>query len=314
MMMIMPNTWVIFTDLDGTLLDPISYSWEAARSALTLVKKKAVPLVICSSKTRAEIEMIRDLLDNHDPLICENGGGIYIPKNYYNFPFTFHKETTQYKIIELGTPYAQLRKILSKVAQASGIELKGFGDLSASEIAAQTGLPVEEAQLAKQREYDEPFVLEGNEEQKKQVIHFITQLGLQWTRGSRYYHLTGTNDKGKAVKLLTDLYKQKHRHPRAEPAGVYPASKASVMGEAPSGPASGGGDASPYNRKVVTIGLGDSLNDLPMLQVVDYPVLVQKPGGQYEESIRLPGLLKVPGIGPEGWRTAVLQLLASLEN
>jgi mannosyl-3-phosphoglycerate phosphatase len=105
----------------------------------------------------------------------------------------------------------------------------------------------------------------------------MTQLGLLWTRGSRYYHLTGANDKGKAVKLLTDLYKQEH-------------------------------------GKIVTIGLGDSLNDLPMLQVVDYPVLVQKPGGRYEESIRLSGLLKVLGIGPEGWRTAVLKLLASIEN
>ncbi len=277
MIMIMPNTMVIFTDLDGTLLDPFSYSWEAARPALTLIKKKAIPLVICSSKTRAEIETIRDRLDNHDPLICENGGGIFVPKTYFDFSFTFHKETAHYKIIELGTPYAQLRQALCTVARQTGIELKGFGDISVDEIAAQTGLPIEEAQLAKQREYDEPFVLAGSEEQRKQVLQLITQLGLHWTRGSRYFHLTGSNDKGKAVKFLIDLYKQEH-------------------------------------RKVITIGLGDSLNDLPMLQAVDYPVLVQKPGGQYEESIRLSGLLKVQGIGPEGWRTAILKLVASVGN
>ncbi len=277
MMMIMPNTVVIFTDLDGTLLDPFSYSWEAAQPALTLIKKKAVPLVICSSKTRAEIETIRNSLDNHDPLICENGGGIFIPKTYFDFSFTFHKETAYYEIIELGTPYAQLRKVLCTVAQQTGIELKGFGDFSVDEITAQTGLPIEAAQLAKQREYDEPFVLIGSEDQGKRVLQLITQWGLHWTKGSRYYHLTGSNDKGKAVKLLVNLFKQKH-------------------------------------GKVITIGLGDSLNDLPMLQVVDYPILVQKPGGQYEESVRLSGLLKVQGVGPEGWRTAVLKLLASVGN
>lgn len=277
MMMIMSNTVVIFTDLDGTLLDPFSYSWEAAQPALTLIKKKTVPLVICSSKTRAEIETIRDLLDNHDPLICENGGAIFIPKTYFDFSFTFHKETAYYEIIELGTPYAQLRKVLCTVAQQTGIELKGFGDFSVDEIAAQTGLPIEAAQLAKQREYDEPFVLIGSEDQRNRVLQLITQLGLHWTKGSRYYHLTGSNDKGKAVKLLVNLFKQKH-------------------------------------GKVITIGLGDSLNDLPMLQVVDYPILVQKPGGQYEESVRLSGLLKVQGVGPEGWRTAVLKLLASVGN
>ena len=59
------------------------------------------------------------------------------------------------------------------------------------------------------------------------------------------------------------------------------------------------------------IGIGDSLNDLPMLQVVDRPVLVQKPGGGYDPDIELPGLIRAPGIGPAGWNHAVLDLLSS---
>lgn len=102
-------------------------------------------------------------------------------------------------------------------------------------------------------------------------------MGLNWTKGSRFDHLTGANDKGKAVKILTDLFKQKF-------------------------------------RSVITIALGDSPNDLPMLKAVDYPILVQKAGGQYEGSIQLNNLIKAEGIGPEGWKKAVFRLLASFAD
>ena len=48
---------IVFTDLDGTLLHPRTYSFEAAMPALKLIKEKDVPLILCSSKTRAEIEV-----------------------------------------------------------------------------------------------------------------------------------------------------------------------------------------------------------------------------------------------------------------
>ncbi|MEW6601405.1 MAG: HAD hydrolase family protein, partial [Nitrospirota bacterium] len=55
---------IIFTDLDGTLLDYPGYSFEAARSALDLIRERGIPLVVCSSKTRREIEHYRKKLDN----------------------------------------------------------------------------------------------------------------------------------------------------------------------------------------------------------------------------------------------------------
>jgi mannosyl-3-phosphoglycerate phosphatase len=268
---------VIFSDLDGTLLDSKTYSWKAARPALELIKKRGIPLVICSSKTRAEIESLRKQLDNHDPFISENGGGIFIPNGYFDFSFSFHKKVADYRVIELGTPYPRLRDVLQMITQQTGIHLKGYGDLSASEIAVQTGLSIEEAHLAKQREYDEPFLFVDSDKGKERILQLIEQSGLHWTKGSRYYHLLGTHDKGKAVRRLTDLFKKKY-------------------------------------GTVITIGLGDSLNDLPMLKVVDYPILVQKPGGLYEESVQLNSLMKAEGVGPEGWKTAILKLLASIGN
>lgn len=265
---------VIFTDLDGTLLDHKSYSWEEARPALDLIKQKAIPLVLCSSKTRTEIEALRQQLGNPDPFISENGGGIFIPNGYFDFSFAFQKKVSHYQVIELGTPYARLQEALQTVARQTDIKIKGYGDLSVSEVAAQTGLSLEEARRAKQREYDEPFVFMGTNKQRKKILRLIEEMGLNWTRGSRFDHLTGANDKGKAVRILTELFKHKF-------------------------------------GQITTVALGDSPNDLPMLEVVEYPILVQRPGGGYEESIQLPGLIKAEGIGPEGWKKAIFRLLAS---
>jgi mannosyl-3-phosphoglycerate phosphatase len=46
---------VVVTDVDGCLLDE-TYRWEPARPALDALKKRGIPLVLCSSKTRAEME------------------------------------------------------------------------------------------------------------------------------------------------------------------------------------------------------------------------------------------------------------------
>jgi len=61
---------------------------------------------------------------------------------------------------------------------------------------------------------------------------------------------------------------------------------------------------------VTTIGLGDSLNDLPLLRVVDHPVLVRKEDGSYDENISLPNLIRADGVGPLGWNRAVMRFLA----
>ena len=263
---------VIFTDLDGTLLDFGTYAWAAARPALDRLREKRIPLVLCSSKTKSEIEAVRKAINNRDPFISENGGGIFVPEDYFQFTWAFDRRIEGYKVIEPGMPYARLRKALQTIVRDTGLELKGYGDLSVGEVAAHTGLSADQARRAKQRDYDEPFILAGNPDQQQRVLEMIVKQGLRWTKGSRYYHLTGDNDKGQAVRIVTGLFEQKF-------------------------------------KTVATAALGDSPNDLPMLAIADYPILVQRPDGRHDETMRLPHLLHADGIGPVGWNSAVLKLL-----
>lgn len=262
---------IVFTDLDGTLADYHTYSYEPALPALDALKKNNIPLIICSSKTRAEIEKFRSRLDNTHPFISENGGAIFFPLDYFSFEFPFTRKDLKYLIIEFGTPYHKIRGTLQKIQSRFPDTVRGFGDISAQEVANLCEIPPDEGVLAKEREYDEPFLLKD-----KTILEKIREIAnedhLQIIQGGRFYHLIGENDKGKAVSYLTDISRRAH-------------------------------------DDVKTIGLGDSQNDLPMFQVVDYPVLVKKPEGSYDPNITLDNLIKSPGIGPVGWNYSVLQLL-----
>ncbi len=267
---------VVFTDLDGTLLDKKTYSFEAAREALTELRARNIPLIVVSSKTRAEIEPIRLELRNEHPFIVENGGAVVIPTNYFLFPLTDAVRRGSYHVVELGTPYSLLRTALKEIQQLLGRELRGYGDMSIEEIAARTGLSLENAQLSKQRDYDEPFIIEGSPCPEERLIEAINERGLRYTQGDRFFHLMGRHDKGQAVQYLIRCY----RRQLGDDHGV-----------------------------LCSVAIGNSLNDLPMLEAVDRPVLVQQTDGSYTLDLELPQLIRAPGPGPAGWNQAVLSLL-----
>lgn len=73
------GAFVIFTDLDGTLWGHQTYAFEAVRPALKLLKDREIPLIFCSSKTRAEVERYRRLLHDGDPFIIQLSMLIYAP-------------------------------------------------------------------------------------------------------------------------------------------------------------------------------------------------------------------------------------------
>ncbi|TFH55432.1 MAG: HAD-IIB family hydrolase [Gemmatimonadales bacterium] len=259
---------VIVTDLDGTLLRPRTYSFATAMPALALVKQKGIPLILCSSKTRAEIEVYRKRLDNLHPFVSENGGGIYVPEGY--FPFRASDDDRGgYQVISLGLGYQEVRRRLIAIRDRLGIAVRGFGDMSGEEVAGLTGLTLEEARLARQRDFTEPFVFPDQPDER--FLREIEADGLHWTQGT-LFQIMGNHDKGKAVDILRKLYERQ------------------------AGP-------------ITIVGIGDSLNDLQLLRAADRPVLVRKDTGRHDDRIDIPGLVRTDGIGPDGWNETVQELL-----
>jgi mannosyl-3-phosphoglycerate phosphatase len=263
---------VIFTDLDGTLLDRITYAYDKALASVKHLIQREIPVIFCSSKTRAEQEVYRRELGFFHPFIVENGGAIFIPEGYFPFKFDYNKTKHGYQIIELGIAYSEIRRILEQIRSDVKVNFRGFGDMTDGEVSADTGLDLEAARRAKEREYSETIKLEGTHDEVKGTLGGIKEAGLNYASGGRYYSIMGPNDKGKAAKILINLFRKKLVH-------------------------------------LKTVGIGDSPNDLPMLLAVDIPVLVQGSGGRWEE-VDVPRLRRIEGIGPEGWARAVEEIIS----
>ncbi len=263
---------IIYSDLDGTLLD-VKYSFHDALPALQEVKRKDIPLIFCTSKTRSEILYCQGEMDVEGPFISENGGAVFIPEGYFR-DVEFDGMIEGYGVIELGTRYEKLRRILGEIKLECECEIRGFGDLSVEDLMEISGLDRRSAELSKRREYDEPFLMECSVEERERVIELIREKGLGYTRGGLFSHLMGDNDKGRAVNILTETFRRNGFRGR-------------------------------------TVGLGDSCNDFPLLDNVDVPVLVRKPGGGFADFMR-EDLVKTEGVGPVGWNQAVLDIIGGL--
>ncbi|MFB3855430.1 MAG: HAD-IIB family hydrolase [Vicinamibacterales bacterium] len=264
---------VVFTDLDGSLIDERTYSFEPAAAALQALARAGVQVIPVTSKTRAELEVLAGELDIRGPWIVENGGAVVVPRDRAEtVPAGAFEEAGDYLVLPLGVAREQLVAALREMESEVGTVLVGFSNMDRESITELTGLSGAAADRAMAREYDEPFLpIEGGALERLSCI--AAERGLIVTRGGRFFHLTGGVDKGQAVRRLLALLR--------------------------------GGS------RLASVGLGDSPNDLSMLLAVDRPIVVPRPGGRADRFLaeRLPRAELAPHPGPRGWQEAVLGVL-----
>lgn len=229
---------VIFTDLDGTLLDLETSSFQVAEDAVRRVQAAAIPLIFCSSKTRSEQQYQQQQMGIFAPMIVESGAAIVIPAGYFSARQSLSEKD---EVIELGVPVSLIRTELNRIRAELNLAFRGFAELSLEELCDWTGLDTEAAQRAQQREYSEVLIGALTTGEVVALNKALQKTGLVATKGSRFYSVTSAcSNKGMAAAGLTELLLHK-------------------FGE------------------VKTIGLGDSANDLPLLRVVDQAFMLRKP-------------------------------------
>lgn len=243
---------LIVTDLDGSLLDHHTYRWDAAADWLAELQRHQVPVVLCSSKTAAEIAPLQKRLGLAGlPFIAENGALVQM------------SATRQVRIPPQSPDYDSLCQQL-KALQAT-FRFKGFHDFSDPEVAAMTGLTESDSALARQRQASEVIVWRDDEEKLDAFRAALQQHQLQLTQGGRFWHvMPAGSGKGEALRWLLTQY-----------------------------------DSAP-----ATLGLGDGPNDAPMLDAVDYAVVIK---GYSKTPVSLSRqdtqrIYATAHYGPEGWK------------
>lgn len=261
--------YLIFTDLDGTLLNAETYDYQAARPLLSTLAEQRIPVIPVTSKTRAEVDHLRQDVGLRDPFVVENGSAIYLPRTGLPFDLPEGEDEGNYRVLALGCNYVTARAGLKAIAQELGRPLKGFGDWSVDQVMHITGLSAAAAKQAKSRDFSEPFMTPKNVT-AADLQATVEAMGFRVVLGDRFSHLIGGGaGKGEAVRQLVALYQTAHP-----------------------------------NDPLITLGLGNSPNDIPMLEAVDQPMILPGTAGPHPQLAER-GWPVAPAPAPAGWVAAV---------
>ncbi|PLX96903.1 MAG: mannosyl-3-phosphoglycerate phosphatase-related protein [Desulfuromonas sp.] len=265
-----PRRLIVFTDLDGTLLDHDSYSWAPATPALAKLRRLAVPVILTSSKTGAEIARLHAELELDAPYIVENGAGIIFPEQ---------EQSPAAAAQNFSRTYPELLAFLHQLRHKHNFKFRGFGDFSVAEVAAETGLPLEKAALARERRFSEPLRWDDTPAALAAFTEILEANDLKLLRGGRFYHvLDHRAGKGNALHRLLDHYR------RNTPGADW-----------------------------YSVALGDGPNDEDMLDAADLAVVIPS-ASSIGPKPHNPNVLHAGQRGPQGWNSAILQILDSYET
>jgi predicted mannosyl-3-phosphoglycerate phosphatase (HAD superfamily) len=196
---------VIFSDVDDVLADPANASLAGAISPLA---RDHVPLILCSGKTRAEIEQIMHALGIRHPFVCEHGEAVFVPRGYFPFDVPNAGDVAGYDVIEFGRSYRTVVQALARAASRTGVAIRGFNDMSVEEVAEERRLTLLTARLSKLRDYGELFRVLDSGAATERLFAALEAARLRCIPGERYHFVGGSADMSLAVNMLCTLYRR----------------------------------------------------------------------------------------------------------
>lgn len=265
---------IIFSDLDGTLLDHFTYESTPALPVINKLNSANVPIVLTTSKTLAEVLKIQADLNIKAPLIIENGAAIFIPKNTFRVQPKNTLSMGQYWVKSFCLPRQHWLELIKDAPEKFKGLYQGFSTLTTEELAELTGLSNADAELAKNRQYGEPIHWLGDEQSKLDFVNYLEKVGSTVLFGGRFFHVSGNSDKGQALTWLTEHYKKN-------------------MGA----------------DHISTIALGDGKNDIAMLEAASIAVQIRSPVHEFPVINKTQNVIQTQEYGPAGWAEAIQQLL-----
>jgi mannosyl-3-phosphoglycerate phosphatase len=269
---------IIFTALEGALLDPHSKSWAAAVDGLEEIARRRVPIVIAGSGTRAQIDPLRRKIEHSHPFITENGGGLFLPDGYFALRLEGAARVARYFCVPFGRPYAEAAAAVQEIAALADAAAVGYAQMSIREIANNTHQSQQLAELDREREFSERFFFAGETDAS---IRRFAEIAAErkWTAvpGDPFWELYSGNDEGLGLRYLMKLYR----------AG---------------------------RARLTSVAIGSSLRDLPLLAAADHAIVLPCSGKEFAAGLtdRLSRGSKATlgdAPGPEGWSRAVLDVL-----
>lgn len=264
--------WLIVTDLDGTLLDDTYALGEAAR-VLDQIQQldQTIRVVLASSKTLSEMQLLADQVKQPVFLIFENGSGVAWRDG--SLVRGGQQMVDGYQVVKFASAYRQVCEVL-ELHRSLGYPFLGFSDMSDVEVAHRTGLTVPDAARARARLCSEPIVWHGHADLFNSFCASLGEYGLTVQSGGRFHHISSGSNKAAALSYLTGQLRYEQ--------GIQP----------------------------MVLACGDAPNDLELLDKADLALVFPQRCGTYIRELDS-RVRHAPQAGPSYWFTAVEQILAN---
>jgi mannosyl-3-phosphoglycerate phosphatase len=268
---------LVVTDIDGSLLEPGTQAVPDEQAALDFLAARGIPLVINSSRTRAEIERLHQTLQMLTPFISEHGSALFVPHGCVPFVPPRAKPAVGGNVIEFSRRYHEVLDTLQETSRELGVEIVSFAELTIEEVARELGVPTVEAQLAKLREYTELFrIVDEKDSTRSHLFKVLRRRGLRCWRTGRHQLVTATPDRAESLRILKAIWKQAWGVP-------------------------------------LVVGFGDSEDDVGWLRHVDVAVVVQgEHAGVSRVLAKLPTAHVTRSPGRQGWSEAIFEFVGGI--
>lgn len=265
---------LIYTDLDGTLLDHHTYRHDEADQTLNKIETAQIPLILASSKTQSELLFYREVLHNQHPFIAENGAAVFIPVGYFAEQPANTRTENGFWIREFVAGRRHWQQLIQQLPARFQNDFITFNAAGIDGIIRMTGLDVHAAARAAHRSYGEPVYWLGSPARRREFIEILQSDGAKVLEGGRFLHVSGDCDKGQALQWLTDIYRHNNK-----------------------------------DRAIETIALGDSNNDVAMLEAADQAIVIRSPVHPAPRLHNQTSVITSKFFGPRGWATALSDYL-----
>ena len=178
----------IFTDLDGTLLEPDGSVGCEAKAEIHRLTAAGIPVLLVTSKTAREVVGLLARLHLETPAGFENGAGIIDARGSMVFD-------------PAAIPVEELRLAAAKLRERCGAPLRTMDELDDSELTSFTGLHGRALAAARDRRATMPLVV-ASEWDFFLGVALPAHPRMRLVRGNRFLHLQGDHDKTSVMKLL----------------------------------------------------------------------------------------------------------------
>ena len=174
----------------------------------------------------------------------------------------------------LGIPRQQFLPKLTRIKQKLKLEYQNFAEVNVADIVSWTGLSHDDAANAMKREATEPLLWQDTEAKLHEFRVELQKLDLQCVKGGRFHHVMGLFNKASCFPLLKSYYAKR------------------------------------WQTEVVIVALGDSQNDLPMLEQADFSIVIPSAKGTILKLERAEFFL-ASYTAPQGWQEGIDHFLTN---